>query len=95
MKNNLEQVFWRKGKFVNSKNKEVNPKQIGETYAVKLNYPFRYEEILKRAEEISSNPKIKNSSEINAYMIGSGVEATYSFINEPCLIDVSLEFYKI
>jgi hypothetical protein len=95
MKNKLEQVFWRKGKFVTSKNKEVDPKEIGETRVSGLNYPFRYEEILKKLEENSSNFHISDISQINAYMIGNGVETCYSFISEPRLLYVSLGFYKI
>lgn len=95
MKNKLEQVFWEEGKFVDNKNKEVDPKEIGKSYVVRLNFPFNEEEILKKSEEIFSNYRIKNSSEINAYIIGTGVKAFYSFITEPCLLDVSLSFYKI
>ncbi len=93
MKNKLEQVLWKKGKFIDGGGKEVDPKQIGKLHVVRLNFPFNEEEILGRAEEIILNKKY--SSEINAYMIGSGVTAFYSFITEPCLIDVSLGFYKI
>jgi len=93
MKNKLEQIFWKDGKFVNTKGKEVDPKEIGKSHVIGLNFPFKEEEILKRAEEIISDKNY--SSEINAYMINIGVAATYSFITEPGLIYVSLDFCKI
>lgn len=95
MKNKLEQIFWRKGKFVISKDKEVDPKEIAELPIVQLNYPFQYDEIARKLEELPSKKNIKNSPEINAYMIGSEVEACYSFIAEPCLEYFTLGFYKI
>jgi hypothetical protein len=95
MKNKLEQIFWRNGKYVNSKGKEVEPKEIGDTHVVRLNYPFIEEEILKKSKKISLDTKIKNPSRINSYMICGGIEACYSFIGEPGLIYVSLGFYKI
>ena len=93
MKNRLEQIFWKGGKFVNTKGKEVNPKEIGKSHVILLNFPFVEEEILKKSEEIILNKNY--SSEINAYTICGGIEACYSFINEPCAIYVSLEFCKI
>jgi hypothetical protein len=93
MKNKLEQIFWRNGKFVNTKNKEVDPKESGKTHIVSLNYPFIEEEIQIKLENIIKNKNY--SSEINSYMICSGIEACYSLINEPHLIYVSLEFCKI
>jgi hypothetical protein len=93
MKNKLEQVFWKGGKFVNTKGKEVDPKQIGQSHVVRLNFPFSGEEILKKSEDIIL--KKNYSSEINSYIICGGVEACYLFITEPCLIDVSIDFCKI
>jgi hypothetical protein len=93
MINNLEQVFWKDGKYVNIKDKEVDPKQIGKDHAVRLNFPFKEDEILKKAEYIIS--KNGYSSEINSYIIGTGATKFYSYITEPCVLDVSLSFYKI
>lgn len=89
----LEQIFWRKGRYVNTKNKEVAPREIGSTHVISLNYPFIEEEILRKSEEIIKNKNY--SPEINSYIICGGIEACYSFINEKCLIYVSLEFCKI
>jgi hypothetical protein len=83
--NKLERIFWKKGKFVDSKDNEVNLKQIGKTHATKLSFPLSEGEIIKKAD----------SSDINAYMIGSGSSEPYSSITEPCSMYISLSFYKI
>lgn len=95
MKDKLERILFKNGKYVNIRGKEVDPKQIGETHVSHLNYPFIKEEILEKAKKMSSNPDIKDFSEINSYIIGIGAEGCYSLTVEPSLIYVSLGFYKI
>jgi len=92
---NLEEIFWREGKWINGKNEEVKPEPIGSPKLLSLTLdmslrlleedsPLNKENLRKISQVILPSNK---SSEINAYSI--------IIIPNSNGINIPTQFYKI
>jgi hypothetical protein len=94
MGNKLERIFFREGKFINMENKEVDPKQIGESVTVVINPLTNYEGIPMEVKDVLSSSHRKYASEINAYTFGIGKrQDNFDIYNK--LEHTPLTFFKI
>ena len=87
----LEEIFWKDGKFVNSKGEEVNPIPIGEPKIIEMralsyNNPYG---ILIESEKYD-----KKYKEVNAYIKGISQRGLGGDFSVPLTI-FSFYFFKI
>ena len=92
--NRLEQIFWKEGKFVNSKGKEVKAKQIGKSSLLETcahgnlgDYLLEILDSLKRKEKIYE--------EVNAFLKGDELQNVGTFSLGYCVSIQSFNLYKI
>ena len=95
----LEQIFWRKGRFVDINNNEVNVKAVGHPALIDYNDDAGHEvEIKMTTEKISEgllqyylNVSSIDMEEVKAYTIGSGIEVD---LKSNCRLHRPVQLYK-
>lgn len=95
----LEEIFWKEGKFVNSIDKKVKPKSMGEPKTINVLSKTGIIKCIKDDEfKISIKilcEKFIKENKINAYILSQPHDISAKKLSHSISYDVPIQFYKI